>query len=54
MRLVQNLCLVLLAAGLMFSAGSSAQSEYYRHVIFDNSGQSDIYWHSTASATAPN
>ena len=37
----------------MFSAGSSAQSEYYRHVIFDNSGQLDIYWHSTASATAP-
>jgi hypothetical protein len=47
------LCLVLLATGLIFSAGSSAQSEYYRHVIFDNSGQLDIYWHSTASVTAP-
>ena len=33
----------MLATGLMFSAGSSAQSEYYRHVIFDSSGHLDIY-----------
>jgi exo beta-1,2-glucooligosaccharide sophorohydrolase (non-reducing end) len=46
-------CLCWATAGLAAAAPNDVQSEYYRHVIFDNSEQREIYWHSTASATAP-
>ncbi len=46
-------CLILAAASLGASATGVAQSDYYRHVIFDNSQQLELDWHTSASATAP-
>ena len=43
----------LFALGIVASPSLYAQTDYYRHVIFDNSQQADAYWYSTASATAP-
>ncbi|MHB8812154.1 MAG: glucoamylase family protein [Steroidobacteraceae bacterium] len=45
--------LVLLAAGLPLARPAAAQSDYYRHVLFDNSRQSDLYYWSSAYASAP-
>ena len=42
----------VLVLGLAGSAGALA-SDYYRHVVFDNSQQQGLYWHSGATATAP-
>jgi hypothetical protein len=44
-------CLIL--AGLCFVRGAAAQSDYYRHVFFDNSHQAGAYWQSGTAATAP-
>ncbi|HMD74306.1 MAG TPA: hypothetical protein VKG05_10635, partial [Steroidobacteraceae bacterium] len=41
------------AASLGVSANGVAQSDYYRHVIFDNSQQLELDWHTSAIATAP-
>jgi len=46
-------CLALAAASLGVSANGVAQSDYYRHVIFDNSQQLELDWHTSAIATAP-
>lgn len=45
--------LCLLVAGLCVGRPAVAQSDYYRHVFFDNSQQLDRYWQSSASETAP-
>ncbi len=50
-RTLSGLTAVILGIGL--SNISLAQTNYYRHVVFDNSQQLNLYWHSTASATAP-
>lgn len=46
-----GLCLLL--AGLCLARPAAAQSDYYRHVFFDNSQQLSLYWQSSGSATAP-
>ncbi len=46
-----GLCLLL--AGLCLARGAAAQSDYYRHVFFDNSHQAGAYWQSGTAATAP-
>ncbi len=43
----------LLIAGLCVDRPAVAQSDYYRHVIFDNSQQLNQYWQSSAAETAP-
>ena len=45
--------LALLATGLACNGPAAAQSDYYRHVVFDNSRQSDLYYWSSADASAP-
>lgn len=45
-------CAVALFAAAAGQA-ASAQTAYYRHVVFDNSAQQTLYWHSVAVATAP-
>lgn len=50
---VGTLGLCLLVAGLCIGRPAAAQSDYYRHVVFDNSAQLKQYWQSSASATAP-
>ena len=42
-----------IALGVLVSPSLQAQTDYYRHAIFDNSQQADYYWNSTAQATAP-
>ncbi len=48
-----SLSLVLAAVGFGSCGESIAQSDYYRHVVFDNSQQLQLDWHSSASATMP-
>ena len=43
----------LLIAGLGVARPAAAQSDYYRHVFFDNSNQREVYWQSSAAKTAP-
>ncbi len=43
----------LLVAATGTATNSYAQTSYYRHVIFDNSQQSGLYWPSTATASEP-
>src|SRR5262245_16916954 len=43
----------LLFAALMVACPAAAQSDYYRHVFFDNSRQLTTYWQSIASETKP-
>jgi hypothetical protein len=43
----------LLAVGALLSSAAWGHSDYYDHVFFDNSQQTDFYWNSTASASAP-
>ena len=45
--------LALLAAGLAGERPASAQSDYYRHVVFDNSRQLDLYYWSSADESGP-
>jgi hypothetical protein len=44
---------ILGLAGSMLCPSALASSDYYRHVIFDNSQTSGSYWYSIASAVAP-
>ena len=44
---------VLIAGGSLLCPRVFADSSYYRHVIFDNSQSSGVYWYSTAQAVAP-
>lgn len=46
-----GLCFLL--AGLCLARPAAAQSDYYRHVFFDNSQQLGKYWQSSAAATEP-
>ena len=50
---VRVLGIFLLIAGLGAARPSAAQSDYFRHVFFDNSNQREVYWPSTAAQTAP-
>src|SRR5215472_9380381 len=43
--------LLVIAASIVHSA--LADSDYYRHVIFDNSMNTGSYWYSTGRAIAP-
>lgn len=45
--------LALLAAALAWDRPASAQSDYYRHVVFDNSRQPDLYYWSSADQSGP-
>ena len=38
---------------LLLGSAAQAQTEYYRHSVFDNSLQRDFYYYSFAQATAP-
>ena len=48
MKRLPSLCLFI--AGLCIGHPAAAQSDYYRHVFFDNSRQTANYWQSTAAA----
>ncbi len=48
----RNCVLPFVAAALLIH-GALAQSDYYRHVIFDNSLNAGAYWYSTGRAVAP-
>jgi len=41
------------ALTLLLATAAHAQTEYYRHSVFDNSLQRDVYYYSSAQATAP-
>jgi len=45
--------LTLAAFALLLASAAQAQTEYYRHSVFDNSLQRDAYYYSFAQATAP-
>ena len=45
--------LALFAVGLMWHRPAVAQSDYYHHVVFDNSRQLEVYYWSSANASAP-
>jgi exo beta-1,2-glucooligosaccharide sophorohydrolase (non-reducing end) len=54
MRIVPGvLASVVLLGGLACSHPAAAQSSYYRHVVFDNSRQPDLYYWSSADESAP-
>ena len=46
---IRALGLCFLIAGLCVARPAAAQSDYYRHVIFDNSQQLKQYWQSGAT-----
>jgi exo beta-1,2-glucooligosaccharide sophorohydrolase (non-reducing end) len=50
---IRGLGIFLLIAGLGVARPAAAQSDYYRHVFFDNSIQRDVYFQSSAAKTAP-
>src|SRR6266850_3998795 len=50
---IRALGLCLLVAGLCVDRPAAAESDYYRHVIFDNSALLNQYWQSSATQTAP-
>jgi exo beta-1,2-glucooligosaccharide sophorohydrolase (non-reducing end) len=58
-RLAPRRCLpklwwaLILATSLMATAGARADTEYYRHIIFDNSLTNDAYFYSSGRAVAP-
>ena len=45
--------LTLPALALLLASTAQGQTEYYRHSVFDNSLQRDVYYYSFAQATAP-
>ncbi len=45
--------ILFLIASLFVARPAAAQSDYYRHVFFDNSIQREVYWQSSAASTAP-
>jgi len=50
---IRALGLCLLIAGLSVAPPAAAQSNYYRHVVFDNSQQLKQYWQSGATHRDP-
>src|SRR5260370_37932830 len=38
---------------LILSGSASGDTEYYRHILFDNSVESDAYYYSAGKASAP-
>src|SRR5512146_3352735 len=44
---------VLPALALLLASAAQAQTGYYRHAVFDNSIERDVYFYSFAQATAP-
>ncbi len=50
---IRVLGLVLLIASLCVARPAAAQSDYYRHVFFDNSNQRESYFQSSAATSAP-
>ncbi len=50
---IRVLGIFLLIAGLGVARPAAAQSDYYRHVFFDNSQQLAQYFQSSAAATEP-
>jgi hypothetical protein len=52
LKTVRALGLCLLLTGLS-ARPAAAQSDYYRHVFFDNSRQVSVYYQSSAAATEP-
>ena len=44
---------ILFVAGILLCPFACASSQYYQHVIFDNSQTPDAYWYSVAQAVAP-
>ena len=54
MRMNSRLSAVLLLiAGICVARPGAAESDYYRHVFFDNSIQREVYFQSSAAKTAP-
>jgi exo beta-1,2-glucooligosaccharide sophorohydrolase (non-reducing end) len=50
----QSFCLGLCALALiLFCRSASANTEYYHHIIFDNSLEADAYYYSDGHASAP-
>lgn len=47
------LAFALLTAGLAWLRPAAAQSDYYRHVVFDNSQQLELDYWSSANASSP-
>jgi exo beta-1,2-glucooligosaccharide sophorohydrolase (non-reducing end) len=45
--------LISLGAGLLWVSPAAAQSDYYDHVLFDNSPQPELYYWSSADVSAP-
>jgi len=53
-RILRKCLLVGPAALILLGASAAqAQTEYYRHVVFDNSAQKDLYFYSSATAVSP-
>ncbi len=50
---MKNCLALLFIAGLCVAHPAAAQTDYYRHVFFDNSNQREVYWPSTAAQTEP-
>jgi hypothetical protein len=50
---IRVLGILLLIASLCVARPAAANSDYYRHVFFDNSIQHDVYFQSSAAKTAP-
>lgn len=49
----RTLTLSLPALVLVLATAAQGQTEYYRHAVFDNSLERDVYFYSFAQATAP-
>ena len=50
---IRVLGILLLIASVCVARPAAAQSDYYRHVFFDNSIQREVYFQSSAAKTAP-
>ena len=50
---IEVLGIFLLIAVLGVARPAAAQSDYYRHVFFDNSNQREVYWPSSAAQNGP-
>src|SRR6476646_4584258 len=50
---VRRPTIALPALALLLATAAQAQTEYYRHSVFDNSLERDVYYYSFAQATAP-
>ena len=50
---IRALGMCLLVAGVCIHRPAAAESDYYRHVVFDNSQQLKLHYQSSGTATAP-